>query len=152
MDAAVRTPGRLASRVVAAASVAYVLLVLAVTLLPAPWPSDVTESPGGVLNLANWFAEETWSRGFNRDFMLNVLMFVPIGIIAGRYVRPWWLRILAPIALTFAIEVIQLPLPDRISDPRDIVANTLGAIVGILAMWIVTAYRRDRSARESVSF
>lgn len=152
MDAAVRTPGRLASRVVAAASIAYVLLVLAVTLLPAPWPSDVTESPGGVLDLANWFSDETWSRGINRDFVLNVVMFVPIGLIAGRYLRPWWLRILAPILLTFTIEVIQLPLPDRISDPRDVTANTLGAIVGILAMWIVRAYQRDRRARETDSF
>ena len=145
MDAAARATTGRAPRILIAISIAYLVLVLAVTLLPAPWPASEFESPGGVLNLANWFAAETWTRGSSAEFALNVLLFVPIGLIAGHFLRPWWPRVLAPIALTFAIEIIQLPLPDRVSDPRDIAANTIGALAGVLLVWIVRAFRRDRA-------
>jgi glycopeptide antibiotics resistance protein len=132
--------------VVLATSITYLIAVIAFRLLPSPWPQDRAELPGGVLNIANWFEAKTWSRALTSDFGLNVLMFVPIGLIAGRYLRSWWLRILTPIALGFAIEAIQLPLPYRVSDPRDVAANTIGALIGIVAVWIIEAYRRDRDA------
>ena len=40
--------------------------------------------------------------------------------------------------LTCVIEFVQLFLPDRVSDPRDILANSVGAFVGVVAALIVT--------------
>ena len=112
------------------ASVAWIALVLAVTLLPAPWPPNAAEAPFGVLNPSTWTAVATWRDGTMFEFIANVAMFVPIGLIAARYLRGW-MRILGPIALTVGIEIVQIPLADRISDPRDLIANTIGALIGL---------------------
>jgi len=146
MDAEAERATTPASPILTGLAIAYVLGVLAITLLPAPWPAATAESPGGVLSIANWLDPDTWTHGSVPEFALNILLFVPIGLIAVRFLRSWWLRILGPLALTFMIESLQLPLPDRISDPRDIVANMVGALIGILAMWVVLAYRRDRES------
>ena len=119
-----------ASIAVGIASAAWVALVLAVTLLPAPWPPNAAEAPLGVLNPSTWTADATWRNGTMFEFIANVAMFVPIGLIAARYLRGW-MRILGPIALTVGIEIVQIPLADRISDPRDLIANTIGAVIGL---------------------
>ena len=148
MDAALRnTTSAAAPRpqiAVIALSIAYVALVVIARLVPLPVDSEHEEQPGGVLNITNWFAAATWARGVTTELLLNVVVFIPIGLIAGRFLRSWGLRILLPIALAFAIEAIQLPIPYRVSDPRDIAANTIGALIGIAVVWIVMAYRRDR--------
>ncbi len=84
---------------------------------------------------------------------MNVLMFVPVGLffllLVGR--RQWWAAVLLGVALTVGIEVVQLFLPDRVSDLRDIVANSVGAFVGVMAALVVTwpaAARRARAERE----
>ena len=148
MDAALRnTTSAAAPRpqiAVIALSIAYVALVVIARLVPLPVGSEHEELPGGVLNIANWFATATWARGLTTELVLNVVVFIPIGLIAGRFLRSWGMRILLPIALAFAIEAIQLPIPYRVSDPRDIAANTIGALIGIAVVWIVMAYQRDR--------
>lgn len=147
MDAALREPPRhAASRFATIAAAVYVGAVVAIRLLPLPWASDHAELPGGVLNLENWFAAATWTRALTSEFVLNILMFIPIGLIAGRFLRSWWMRILLPLLLAFAIEAVQLPLPYRVSDPRDIAANTIGTLIGLAVVWVLTAYRRDRDA------
>lgn len=148
MDAALRnTTSAAAPRpqiAVIALSIAYVALVVIARLVPLPVGSEHEELPGGVLNIANWFATATWARGLTTELVLNVVVFIPIGLIAGRFLRSWGMRILLPIALAFTIEAIQLPIPYRVSDPRDIAANTIGALIGIAVVWIVMAYQRDR--------
>ena len=147
MDAALRdTPRPAASRFAIITAAVYVGVVVAIRLLPTPWSSDRAELPGGVLNLENWFAATTWTRAFTSEFFLNIVIFIPIGLIAGRFLRSWWMRILLPLLLAFAIEAVQLPLPYRVSDPRDIAANTIGTIIGLAVVWVVMAYRRDRDA------
>ncbi|MBN9606016.1 MAG: VanZ family protein [Actinomycetales bacterium] len=47
-------------------------------------------------------------------------------------------------AFSFAIEVLQLPLPDRASDPRDLVANTLGVAIGVVVGAVANAVSRGR--------
>jgi glycopeptide antibiotics resistance protein len=46
--------------------------------------------------------------------------------------RRWWLALGGGVALTCAIEFTQLFLPGRFSDVRDIVANSLGALLGVI--------------------
>lgn len=75
------------------------------------------------------------------EFSANVAMFVPVGVLflllAGR--RKWWLALAGGIAVTCAIEFAQLFLPGRFSDVRDIVANSLGTLIGLLATVLVIA-------------
>ncbi|KQR52934.1 hypothetical protein ASF88_13710 [Leifsonia sp. Leaf336] len=67
------------------------------------------------------------------EFTANVLLFVPMGVLLalllGRGRR--WLALSLGVAASLTIEFIQLFEPARVSDARDIVANSLGAIIGI---------------------
>jgi len=69
------------------------------------------------------------------DFLLNVGLFVPLGIglrLAGLKQRT---AAVIAIALTIAIETLQFyVIPGRESDSSDIVANSIGAILGIAAV------------------
>jgi glycopeptide antibiotics resistance protein len=84
------------------------------------------------------------------EFAANVAMFVPVGLffllLLGR--RRWWLAILLGIGLTCAIEFTQLFLPGRVSDPRDVLSNSVGAFVGVMIALIVTWPAAVRRARE----
>lgn len=85
------------------------------------------------------------------EFAANVAMFVPAGVffvlLLGR--RLWWLALLGAFTLSASIEFVQLFLPSRVSDPRDLVANTAGAVLGVLLALIATAARRTAPARGS---
>lgn len=75
------------------------------------------------------------------EFAANVAMFVPIGmfflLLFGR--RLWFISVLAGAALTCAIEFVQLFMPDRVSDVSDLIANSIGTVIGVLFVLIVTA-------------
>jgi glycopeptide antibiotics resistance protein len=74
------------------------------------------------------------------ESLANVAMFVPIGVffvlLFGR--RYWWVAILAGMALTAAIETSQIFIPGRVPDVRDLVANSVGAAVGVIAALVIT--------------
>jgi glycopeptide antibiotics resistance protein len=95
----------------------------------------------------------TWVTYAGLEFASNVLMFLPIGVffvlLFGR--RRWWLAVLMAVALTCAIETTQLFLPSRVSDIRDIVANSAGGLIGVLLALVITApkARRARAALRS---
>lgn len=79
---------------------------------------------------------------YNRvEFLANVLMFVPVGVffllLFGR--RLWLVSILAGFVLTLLIEGAQLFIPGRVSDVRDLAANSLGAVIGVLVALVLTA-------------
>lgn len=64
----------------------------------------------------------------------NVLMFVPIGAFAAAAlgVRWWWLATVCCIVLTVAIESTQRGIPGRVSGERDLIANAVGGLLGVL--------------------
>lgn len=86
------------------------------------------------------------------EFTANIALFAPIGLffvlLLGR--RQWWLAILLGVALTFGIEYVQQGVAGRVSDPRDLLANSLGVIIGTLLALVLTAAkaRRIRIAAE----
>lgn len=129
---------------------AYVGLVCWLTLGTVSNHGIGYEVPGGVLNPATWIREATWNVGPPSEIVANILLFVPVGVlfavVFGR--RLWWLALLAAAALTVTIEILQIPMPDRISDPRDLVANSAGALIGIAIVsvgWLATAVGRALS-------
>lgn len=127
------------------ATFAYLALVGWLTLSPLS-----TRNQFGLLwDLAEFFERHRsteWITFNVLEFAANVAMFVPIGLffvlLFGR--RQWWLAILVSVVLTFAIEFAQQNIANRVSDPRDLLANSLGAVVGTLLALVLTAAKARR--------
>ena len=88
------------------------------------------------------------------EFLANIALFVPVGMFLLLLVgtRLWWLALAASLAMTTAIEIAQRNIAGRVPDERDLAANGLGAIIGILIALVLTApaalrRRRLRRAR-----
>ncbi len=62
--------------------------------------------------------------------------------------RLWWLALLACFAMTAFIETAQRSIPGRVPDERDLVANGLGAILGVLLALVLTMPAALRRRRE----
>jgi len=85
------------------------------------------------------------------EFLANVLMFVPFGVLVWlALARPrWWVVVLLGLATTVTIELVQSTMPSRYSTVSDVIANTLGAAVGVLLVNVVARQvtRRDEARR-----
>ncbi len=126
-------------------TIGYLALVGWITLSPLDAPSQF----GILWKLAEFFeanAATDWITFARLEFAANVVMFVPLGLflvlLLGR--RQWWLAIGFGLALTAAIEFAQQFIANRVSDPRDLVANGIGAIVGTLLALAFTAAKARR--------
>lgn len=95
--------------------------------------------------LADWHAAggPRWVDYLFVEFCANIAMFVPVGAVA------WWWRASLPVAVitglaaSCVIESIQgLFLHGRVADPRDLLSNTLGALLGAGVCWVFS--RRGR--------
>ena len=124
---------------------AYLLLVGFVTL--APIPDQGRDSIiWRIVEVFDGFAATRWLDYWTVEFLANVAMFVPLGLflvlLLGR--GRWWLAILLGVGLTIVIELVQQSLPTRVSDLRDIVANSAGAAIGVLVALLLTAAKARR--------
>ncbi|RXZ48316.1 VanZ family protein [Agromyces binzhouensis] len=149
------------SRTAAVLLFAYAVVMMWVTLGPAPGAVSGNQATRGILDPRIWFDSDTWTIGSQTEFELNVLLFVPFGALLAFALRGAPAIVPAVMSAGFAllIEVAQIPMADRISDPRDLVANTLGAVIGILIARIsdaiasipaaLKARRRAAYAREA---
>ena len=87
------------------------------------------------------------------EFLANIALFVPMGVfvvlLLGR--RLWWAGIFVGVLASCWIELAQgIWLSDRVSDPRDLVSNTVGTLLGVLFALLVTwpaAYRLRQQSR-----
>ncbi|MEO8263374.1 MAG: VanZ family protein [Pseudolysinimonas sp.] len=82
------------------------------------------------------------------DFVANIAFFVPIGLVAALLLpwRVWWLAIPIGAALSTALELGQaLFLPQRYASATDVLANTLGAVVGALIAAAIRSVRMRRA-------
>ncbi len=69
------------------------------------------------------------------NFVGNTLMFVPVGIvypIVYKKLNTHLKVIAAGVGFSLAIEILQLPFYDRISDVDDLILNSLGYVIGYL--------------------
>lgn len=132
------------------ATLAYLGFVGWITLGPQPF-SGSNSIVYRVLAILDEHAQTSWVTYAGLEFTGNVLMFLPIGLffllLFGR--RRWWLAMLFGVLLTIGIETTQLFLPGRVTDARDVVANSLGALLGVIVALVITAgkARRIRAAR-----
>ena len=131
---------------------AYLVFVAWLTLTPsssAPTSSDLVMR---VLARLQAYDELSWLTYDRAELLANVALFVPVGLFLLLLfgTRLWWVAGAAAIALTSAIELAQRSIPGRVPDERDIAANTLGALIGIVIGVVLTlpaTLRRSRDAR-----
>ena len=128
---------------------ATVITAVVVGLLTlGPQPGDPNQ-PGGLQELFDrWHAGglPAWIDLPLLEFCANVAMFVPVGAVAASWLGTWGASVFAGAAATSFIECFQgVFLPDRVADPRDLLANTLGAALGAAAL--LAARRKVRGSR-----
>jgi VanZ family protein len=84
------------------------------------------------------------------EFLANIGLFVPLGVFLLLLVgtRLWLVALAAGIVLTSMIENIQREIPGRVSDPRDVAANSIGMFIGIAVAVLLTLPATLRRRRE----
>lgn len=130
----------------------YLAFVGWLTLTPQPIDADDQELIGRLLEALHrrgWLETLDYDR---LEFVANIGLFVPIGAFAVLLLgaRWWWVAIAGCLALTAFIESAQQMIPGRVPDDRDLVANGLGGVAGVLVMLVLTApgeVRRSRRRR-----
>ncbi|MEY2848688.1 MAG: hypothetical protein RI885_1353 [Actinomycetota bacterium] len=136
--------------VLSLATFAYLALVGWITLGPQPLDDGRDSLLWRALRFFGRHDLTDWITYQRVEFTANVFMFIPVGmfllLLVGR--RRWFVALLAGIALTVSIETVQLFLPDRVSDVSDIIANSIGTLIGVLFTLVVTSARPRRVARE----
>lgn len=130
--------GRAASpRVALVARLLLIATVIAVAIIVfTPGPPDAD----GQQRLAQWLraVHRTWMPVWVTfgliEFASNVVMFLPLGLFGALALRARrYLVVPACVALSGLVELVQWAgLPDRDGSWRDILANTVGALVGYL--------------------
>jgi glycopeptide antibiotics resistance protein len=135
--------------VLALVTLGYLLFVGWVTLRAEPYDDAVDSWIDLVIAAFSEDQRTAWITFGMVEFVANIFMFVPVGVLLtlllGR--KWWWVAALGGFALSLAIELVQLGIPSRVSDPRDVVSNGLGTTVGAIACFLVVGLAdRRRSA------
>lgn len=64
-----------------------------------------------------------------RHFVYNILLFVPLGYYLCLTIKKKYFILLLPLYIV-AVELLQIVVAGRVCDINDIIANTLGVLVG----------------------
>jgi glycopeptide antibiotics resistance protein len=126
-----------------------VLVVLLATMWPTPLDRGFESSIDRLLDVLHRNGIPTWF-GYNKlEFSANIGMFVPVGFLIALVLpaRAWWVALILSPLLSVAIEASQAAfLTARFATPMDVLANSLGAIVGIFLAVVLRhiVYARDQ--------
>lgn len=134
----------------------YLALVGWVTLTPGQPPADGVTFLYRVLDALHRRGYLLSIDAAEAEFLANVALFVPVGVFLLLLfgTRLWWLAVSASFAMTAAIEFAQRSIPGRVPDERDLIANGLGAVIGVLIGLVLTtpaALRRRRQRTAAAS-
>lgn len=117
--------------------------------LIAFWPSPVDASAAGtlksVLERLHAAGVPAWVNYALVESTANVALFLPFGFLAAAYLSErWaWLAAAAGIGVSCAIEAGQyIFLPDRFATIHDVMANSLGAVLGTLVVYAFRSRKR----------
>ena len=77
-----------------------------------------------------------FTNGYWRDIILNILLFVPIGIIVGK-----WKVVSLGFLLSASIEVIQYVFMLGKCEADDVLHNTLGTFIGVLICLMIRRFK-----------
>jgi glycopeptide antibiotics resistance protein len=130
-------------RMLVVASVAYAVGLGA--LVAWPWGEDLNDLTVRCYTFLryDWPIAPGWALPHHYGVLLNVLLFVPAGALLVALLRwKWWAAVLVAGLCSAVIEVVQSRWLERVGSVDDLVANTVGAALGALAL---TLRRRRRS-------
>ena len=131
----------------------YLAFVAWVTLTPQAYATEHIAIIYRVLDVLHRHGYLQSIDDIRLEFLANIALFLPIGmfllLLFGT--RLWWVALTASFAMTTAIEFAQRSIPGRVPDERDLLANGMGAVVGVLVALVVTAPAalRRRRLRQS---
>ena len=111
------------------------------TLRPSIYDADTASVLDAVVRALRSWPPTDWVTLDLVEFVANVALFVPLGMLVIAWRGRWWHGILIAVVVSAAIETIQLLfLPTRVADVRDLVANTTGATLGVALALRVRAF------------
>jgi hypothetical protein len=131
------------TRAVAGGLAAWTAAVLLLTLTPG----RLSYHPGVCAFIWSGTAGDLGSTDAK---ILNILIFVPIGLLAAALVRRSWLPMAGVFLLSPAIELTQREFPsiNRSCDLVDVIDNVggtvAGATIGLLLVWVVASFPSGR--------
>lgn len=108
---------------------------------------------GAVMLWAAMQADDPLSPYIHTDKMRHVVAFAAVGLCAGLMPTPRWrlIGLAAVLCFAVAVEVVQIPIPDRLADIFDFAASALGAFAGFgmgaALVWLWDEVRGQLSAR-----
>ena len=135
-------------------TLAYLCFVALVTLTPASDQPDYSALAARILARLERYpdlAPLTSRLSVERvEFLANIGLFVPLGVFLLLLVgtRLWFVALAAGIVLTSMIENIQRSVPGRVSDPRDVAANSIGMAIGLVLAVLLTLPATLRRRRQ----
>lgn len=124
--------------------VEYVLLLFASTV----WFRTISETRGyNFTPFWSYVAIKNGKEELLTENVMNVLAFVPVGILLGmafRYIK-WWQALGIGCLISLSIEALQLVLKSGFAETDDVMHNTLGTILGFSMGWI---FQRARNGEQ----
>lgn len=115
----------------------YVAAAALIVLSPVGY-SGIVEAIGNWLRAGlglNWFGYG-WI-----EFVANILMLVPVGLGLGLLLHRLWAVVAIAFVASCLVEAMQWLIPVRTPSLRDVIANTVGAAVGVALAWFVRRRR-----------
>jgi VanZ family protein len=101
------------------------------------YPWDFRPPPSPALDILLHSGGVTLDRFIIRDIIVNIAIYVPVGLVGASVFRRSRFRFLWPVllgaALSFSIELIQAWTPSRDPSLADVACNVTGAAVGVIA-------------------
>lgn len=136
-----------------------VLIAMLVPLaLVAFWPSPVDKPVqgqlAGFLIVIHSLGIPSWVNYSVIEATANVILFVPVGVVASSAFPTKHLRQLGAFGLMISgcMELgQQLFLDERVASPLDLVTNTAGCVIGVLAARAGVRELKSRQARRQLA-
>lgn len=127
-------------------AVAYFATLAAIVFWPSPVDKPADETLLAVIAWLRGHGFPKWLVDYPTiESAANVALFIPFGAIVTLrlHSKLWWLCVPLAAAASAAIEWVQGKfLPERFASVGDILANTVGALLGALLVLVIWALRR----------
>ncbi|MFJ4222686.1 VanZ family protein [Microbacterium sp. NPDC089695] len=127
-------PRRLTRGIAAGLAVPFLAGLALLTLTPTRVEERMPDLLDLVLSTAHRIGWD-WLDFTRLEILANVLVFVPVGIFAFVLMprRVWLLSVVLGPAVSLGIEIAQrLALPHRAATVSDVIANSSGAVIGVV--------------------
>lgn len=117
---------------------AYLVALALIVFWPTPVDKPVAGSLHRIISWLHLHGIPNFIGYAQSEFTSNILLFVPMGVIAAARTKNAWLGLGIGFLASCIIEVSQaLFLVARFSSALDVLANTLGAAVGAVIYFLV---------------